>query len=98
APRPRGEISQHRHSTAVSGTSTPSPSSDTKFSAERRSLGRKVHTDIEAFTRTGQAPFSLRERNPSHLTSRDLGLSDLGLCSRIMIVKVPGALWTVAFQ
>jgi hypothetical protein len=29
---------------------------------------------------------------------RDLGLSDLGLFCRIMIAKVPEALWTVAFQ
>jgi hypothetical protein len=29
---------------------------------------------------------------------RDLGLNDLGPFSRIMITKVPGALWTVAFQ
>jgi hypothetical protein len=29
---------------------------------------------------------------------RDLGLSDLGLLCRIMIAKVPEALWTVAFQ
>jgi hypothetical protein len=29
---------------------------------------------------------------------RDLGLSDLGSLCRIMITKVPEALWTVAFQ
>jgi hypothetical protein len=29
---------------------------------------------------------------------RDLGLSDLGQSCRIMIAKVPEALWTVAFQ
>jgi hypothetical protein len=28
---------------------------------------------------------------------QDLGLSDLGLFSFIMITKVPGALWTIAF-
>ena len=32
---------------------------------------------------------------PQDLWHRTLGLSDLGLCSPIMIVKVPGALWTV---
>jgi hypothetical protein len=29
---------------------------------------------------------------------RDLGLSDLGPVCRIMIAKVPEALWTVAFE
>jgi hypothetical protein len=30
--------------------SMPRPGSDTKFSAERRSFGRKVHADNEALT------------------------------------------------
>jgi len=32
------------------------------------------------------------------LTVCDLGLSDLGPSSSIMIAKVPRAVWTVAFQ
>ena len=48
--QPRGHIRQYRHKPAVSATSMPRPGSDTKFSAEQRSFGRKVHADSEAFT------------------------------------------------
>ena len=38
------------------------PGSAPKFSAERRSFGRKVHANIEAFTRTGQLALLLVSR------------------------------------
>jgi hypothetical protein len=49
--------------------------------------GRKVHADNATFIWTG---------HPALL--RDLGLGDLGPFPRIMITKVPEALWTVAFE
>lgn len=52
-----------------------------------RKITRNLCLDFATFTWTG---------HPAPL--RDLRVSDLGLFSRIMIAKVPKALWTVAFQ
>ena len=75
------------------GRSPLRPPSGPQRSAEQRRLARKLHPDNHSSP--GQ-DISHTSR-PQRSALPDLGLSDLGRFSLIMITKVPGALWTIAF-